>query len=117
MECAGSRLKTTAREFPKELQQKVLEPFFTTKTQGTGLGLSIVARRIAEAGGSWNCQPSREWPRHAVRCDCTQAKRGERAAVNAGACFESETQRRREGRPLESRAREGRSLYENNIDC
>jgi signal transduction histidine kinase len=36
---------------PRELQQKILEPFFTTKTQGTGLGLSIVARRVAEAGG------------------------------------------------------------------
>jgi len=36
---------------PRELQQRILEPFFTTKTQGTGLGLSIVARRIAEAGG------------------------------------------------------------------
>jgi len=36
---------------PSELQQKILEPFFTTKTQGTGLGLSIVARRVAEAGG------------------------------------------------------------------
>jgi signal transduction histidine kinase len=36
---------------PKELQQKILEPFFTTKTQGTGLGLSIAARRVAEAGG------------------------------------------------------------------
>jgi signal transduction histidine kinase len=35
----------------KELQQKILEPFFTTKTQGTGLGLSIAARRVAEAGG------------------------------------------------------------------
>ena len=36
---------------PKELREKVLQPFFTTKTQGTGLGLAIVAKRVAEAGG------------------------------------------------------------------
>jgi signal transduction histidine kinase len=33
------------------LREKVLQPFFTTKTQGTGLGLAIVERRVAEAGG------------------------------------------------------------------
>jgi signal transduction histidine kinase len=36
---------------PVELQEKVLEPFFTTKAHGTGLGLAIVARRASEAGG------------------------------------------------------------------
>jgi signal transduction histidine kinase len=36
---------------PAELREKVLQPFFTTKTQGTGLGLSIVAKRVAEADG------------------------------------------------------------------
>jgi signal transduction histidine kinase len=36
---------------PAELQEKILKPFFTTKTQGTGLGLAIVARRAADAGG------------------------------------------------------------------
>jgi signal transduction histidine kinase len=34
-----------------EAREKLLQPFFTTKTQGTGLGLAIVARRVAEAGG------------------------------------------------------------------
>ena len=34
-----------------ELREKVLQPFFTTKTQGTGLGLAIVARRVSDAGG------------------------------------------------------------------
>jgi len=35
----------------KEVREKILQPFFMTKTQGTGLGLAIVARRVAESGG------------------------------------------------------------------
>ena len=34
-----------------DLREKILQPFFTTKTQGTGLGLAIVARRASDAGG------------------------------------------------------------------
>jgi signal transduction histidine kinase len=36
---------------PTALREKILQPFFTTKSQGTGLGLAIVARRVAEFGG------------------------------------------------------------------
>jgi signal transduction histidine kinase len=36
---------------PENARDKILQPFFTTKTQGTGLGLAIVARRVAEFGG------------------------------------------------------------------
>src|SRR5439155_16856996 len=36
---------------PVALREKILQPFFTTKSQGTGLGLAIVARRVAEFGG------------------------------------------------------------------
>jgi signal transduction histidine kinase len=36
---------------PASLREKILQPFFTTKSQGTGLGLAIVARRVAEFGG------------------------------------------------------------------
>jgi signal transduction histidine kinase len=36
---------------PAALRERVLQPFFTTKSQGTGLGLAIVARRVAEFGG------------------------------------------------------------------
>ena len=36
---------------PAALREKILQPFFTTKSQGTGLGLAIVARRVAECGG------------------------------------------------------------------
>ncbi len=36
---------------PAVLREKILQPFFTTKSQGTGLGLAIVARRMTEFGG------------------------------------------------------------------
>jgi signal transduction histidine kinase len=55
---------------PAELQQKVLQPFFTTKTQGTGLGLTIVARRIAEASGTLEFHSPRENSR-GTRCVVT----------------------------------------------
>ena len=41
---------------PAALQEKILQPFFTTKSQGTGLGLAIVSRRVAESGGKMNCE-------------------------------------------------------------
>jgi signal transduction histidine kinase len=37
---------------PEDLQQRVWEPFFTTKQRGTGLGLAIVRKRMEEAGGT-----------------------------------------------------------------
>ncbi len=45
-----------------EAREKLLQPFFTTKTQGTGLGLAIVARRVAEVGGElqWESPTSGE---------------------------------------------------------
>jgi signal transduction histidine kinase len=41
---------------PNAVHDKILQPFFTTKTQGTGLGLAIVARRVAEFQGEFNWQ-------------------------------------------------------------
>jgi len=35
-----------------ELRDKIVQPFFTTKSRGTGLGLAIVSRRLEEMGGS-----------------------------------------------------------------
>jgi len=39
-----------------DMREKILQPFFTTKTRGTGLGLAIVARRVSEFRGQldWN---------------------------------------------------------------
>lgn len=36
---------------PEELQERILRPFFTTKTKGTGLGLSFVCRVMDLHGG------------------------------------------------------------------
>lgn len=34
-----------------EIQEKILQPFFTTKPRGTGLGLAIVQKRLEECSG------------------------------------------------------------------
>lgn len=41
---------------PPDMQQRIFQPFFTTKPAGTGLGLAIVQRRLAEIGASLQCQ-------------------------------------------------------------
>ncbi|MEN3334622.1 MAG: hypothetical protein V7641_3987 [Blastocatellia bacterium] len=41
----------TGPGIPVEGQQKVFEPFYSTKSRGTGLGLAIVQRRAVELGG------------------------------------------------------------------
>jgi signal transduction histidine kinase len=46
------RVEDTGAGISSEARDRLLQPFFTTKTQGTGLGLAIVARRVAEVGGT-----------------------------------------------------------------
>jgi PAS domain S-box-containing protein len=43
---------------PKELRERVLEPFFTTRDQGTGLGLSIVKRYLSMEGANLSIDDS-----------------------------------------------------------
>jgi signal transduction histidine kinase len=45
-------VEDNGKGIPANLRDKVMQPFFTTKTQGTGLGLAIVAKRVAEANGT-----------------------------------------------------------------
>jgi signal transduction histidine kinase len=44
---------------PESIQDKILQPFFSTKEEGTGLGLSIATRILGEHGG-WLTLESRE---------------------------------------------------------
>ena len=45
------QVSDTGPGIPEALQQKVFEPFFSTKEDGTGLGLSIAQRIVEEHGG------------------------------------------------------------------
>ena len=41
---------------PREIQERIFEPFFSTKPQGSGLGLALVRRVISGAGGKVFCE-------------------------------------------------------------
>jgi len=45
------RLSDDGPGVPKSIQEKVFQPFFSTKEEGTGLGLTIAARIVNEHGG------------------------------------------------------------------
>ena len=45
------RIRDSGPGIPVELQEKVFEPFFSTKEEGTGLGLSIAVRVVEQHGG------------------------------------------------------------------
>jgi two-component system sensor histidine kinase FlrB len=44
------RVTDTGKGIPQKLQDRLFEPFFTTRTEGTGLGLAIV-REVAQMHG------------------------------------------------------------------
>lgn len=45
---------------PPEVQDRLFEPFVTTKAGGTGLGLYLVGRQIRETGGGISCRSGPE---------------------------------------------------------
>ncbi|UCG12610.1 MAG: histidine kinase, partial [Deltaproteobacteria bacterium] len=53
------RVSDNGPGIPESLQDKLFQPFFSTKEEGTGLGLSI-AFRIVEEHGGWLSLKSRE---------------------------------------------------------
>lgn len=48
---AVAEVTDTGKGIPKELQEKIFDPFFSTRHEGVGLGLSIAYRIIREHGG------------------------------------------------------------------
>lgn len=52
------RVSDTGEGINPEDQDKIFQPYFTTKPQGTGLGLAITARVIADFGGTIDAESS-----------------------------------------------------------
>jgi signal transduction histidine kinase len=50
------RLQDTGPGIPAAIQDKVSQPFFSTKEEGTGLGLSIATRIVEDHGGRLDLQ-------------------------------------------------------------
>jgi PAS domain S-box-containing protein len=46
------QVKDTGKGIPKNIEDRIFEPFVTTKTKGTGLGLSIVYQIVTEHKGT-----------------------------------------------------------------
>ncbi len=49
------QVEDEGRGVPAEMQEKIFQPFFTTRPGGTGLGLAIVKRRAEEVGSAVEC--------------------------------------------------------------
>jgi len=45
-------MSDTGPGIAENIQQKIFEPFFSTKSHGMGLGLAIVSRIVTEHGGN-----------------------------------------------------------------
>lgn len=45
------RVRDTGRGIPPDVQKRLFEPYFTTRTSGTGLGLAIAKKTIESYGG------------------------------------------------------------------
>ncbi|WP_437185321.1 sensor histidine kinase [Planctomicrobium sp. SH668] len=54
------QIQDTGPGLAHDVQQKLFEPFITTKSTGTGLGLYVVKRRVVESGGKIEFVSSRE---------------------------------------------------------
>lgn len=52
------RLTDSGPGIPQDIQDKVFQPFFSTKEEGTGLGLSIAKRIMEEHGGYIHIRPA-----------------------------------------------------------
>ena len=51
-------IKDNGPGIPEEIQEKVFNPYFSTKETGTGLGLAIVHQIVEEFGGQMDLKSS-----------------------------------------------------------
>ncbi len=68
---------------PPDVEARIREPFFTTKTEGTGLGLAIVRSLVKEMGGTIQLESA---PRRGTLCRLSFPTAPEEPDQNPGGC-------------------------------
>ena len=87
------RIEDTGTGIPLEVQERIFQPFFTTKPigQGTGLGLSICRGIVTALGGQIRSRASR--PRHHLPCHPTDGRRPTRPPRSGWAAWHTAADR------------------------
>ena len=78
--CGGGRLRIELRDtgvgIPAEIEGRLFEPYFTTRSAGTGLGLAIARRVVEEMGGTIELGSNADGPGATARLELPLAPAG-----------------------------------------
>jgi two-component system, cell cycle sensor histidine kinase and response regulator CckA len=77
-------ISDTGRGMPRESQDRIFDPYFTTKRSGTGLGLGVVRRIVRRCGGAIQCLSAPgEGTQFIVLLPCASRAASDRAITQA----------------------------------
>jgi signal transduction histidine kinase len=73
---AEARVADDGAGIPEDIQERVFQPSFSTKTSGMGLGLAISKRAVEAAGGAITFETGEEGTTFTVRLPLAPSENG-----------------------------------------